>query len=216
MKIIHVETFDQEAIKGFEIVHFGTEFCDLKMPTTDELTSAMTICEGMGKELVLVTPYLGCRGINQARELAKIAEKNELAIVINDLGMLNILEEYPKVKKILGRVMLRQLFIPAHTIFKDYNISAIATDNPDLKEEISTMRYYPYRYVSTTRYCPIYCKEGNGCKKECLKYSFNLSYEKGSQTFCMNGNTVFVKINHVPAGEIINNGSLISNTHNSP
>jgi hypothetical protein len=70
-----------------------------------------------GKEFTYVTPRLSNNGIEKIRkQLTFLNEKGEMSIVINDLGMLNILRYYPNLHPHMGRQLIR---VPARSPLTD-------------------------------------------------------------------------------------------------
>lgn len=89
-------------------IRFGSEFCEHLLPEQDRLEEAYNMVHGAGKEFTYVTPRLSNAGIEKIREhLAFLNEKENVSLVFNDLGTLNILRHYGKLRPRLGRLLIR-------------------------------------------------------------------------------------------------------------
>ncbi|MDQ1280288.1 MAG: hypothetical protein QG670_1551 [Thermoproteota archaeon] len=92
-------------------IRFGPEFCELKTPSLSQLKEAYSLVTSKGKEFVYVTPFFSDSGLKKIREhLTFLNEIGRNDIVVNDLGTLNLLKNYPSLKPHLGRQLV---FIPA-------------------------------------------------------------------------------------------------------
>ncbi|UCH02057.1 MAG: hypothetical protein JSV20_09665, partial [Candidatus Bathyarchaeota archaeon] len=92
-------------------VRFGPEFCEVKIPTQNMLTKAYQLALKGEKEFIYVTPRLSNRGIEKIRkQLVLLNDLGNVRIVVNDLGILNFLDQYPNVQPHLGRQLS---FVPA-------------------------------------------------------------------------------------------------------
>ncbi|UCH02340.1 MAG: hypothetical protein JSV20_00650, partial [Candidatus Bathyarchaeota archaeon] len=85
-------------------VRFGPEFCEVKIPTQNMLKKANELAIKEKKEFIYVTPRLSNRGIEKIqKQLALLNDLGNVRIVVNDLGILNFLDQYPHVQPHLGR-----------------------------------------------------------------------------------------------------------------
>jgi len=92
-------------------VRFGSEFCEWKIPSISELKEAYTLIKSEGKEFTYVTPRVSDSGIKKLlRQLDFLDRKGETEVVINDLGMLNLIGRYSNLNPHLGRQLVH---IPA-------------------------------------------------------------------------------------------------------
>jgi hypothetical protein len=98
-------------------VRFGTEFCELKIPNLNILMKAYDLVRGKEKKFIYVTPRLSNIGIDQIKkQFSELNDKEEMDIIINDFGTLNIIENYPNLHPRLGRLLIR---IPARSPWTD-------------------------------------------------------------------------------------------------
>jgi hypothetical protein len=94
-------------------VRLGSEFCEILLPTGDELEEAVELAQRAGKEFAYVTPRLSNAGIEGVEEqLALLNDGGETHVVFNDLGVLNLLGAYPNLHPHLGRHLL---LVPARS-----------------------------------------------------------------------------------------------------
>ncbi|MCK5449256.1 hypothetical protein KAI32_00145 [Candidatus Pacearchaeota archaeon] len=166
----------------YNLIYFGNEFCERKIPTFSETKEIFEFCIKKNKTFVLLTPLLTNLGINNLKHLIKdISEINKkFEVTINDLGLLEILEAFPEVKINYGRVLIRMkkgpeimtgclkespdnfkdnsLSNPELLDFlKDLNIKRFETDVPpqgiDLPENSNITLYLGNSVISVTRRC---------------------------------------------------------------
>jgi hypothetical protein len=104
----------KEGIKSdCNAVRYGSEFCELNMPNLKLLKKAHELVMKEDKDFLYVTPLFSDSGIEKVRDhliFLNDTITSEMEIVINDLGMMNLLESYPNLKPHLGRQII---FIPA-------------------------------------------------------------------------------------------------------
>jgi collagenase-like PrtC family protease len=102
----------KEAVKSdCDIVRFGSEFCEWKIPSLNTLEKAYNLTNDWGKEFVYITPRVSNNNLEKIRDhLNFFNEEKKNKVVVNDLGTLNILKVYPKINPHLGRQLV---YIPA-------------------------------------------------------------------------------------------------------
>lgn len=88
-------------------LRFGPEFCEWKIPSLSELEKAYELASEGGKDFTYVTPRVSEGSLKKIREnLDFLNGKGKIEIVINDLGVLNILGSYPELRPHLGRELV--------------------------------------------------------------------------------------------------------------
>lgn len=113
---LSVQTNDLNQLKEViesdcEKVRFGSEFCEWKIPDLNAVKKAYNLVIGAEKEFAYVTPLVTNTSLKRIRRHLVFLEKVKgIDVIINDLGVLNILEKYPNIKPCLGRQLV---FIPA-------------------------------------------------------------------------------------------------------
>lgn len=172
-------------IDAYDRLYFGSEFCQLHLPTAEEIIKILSIAQQGNKNLTFLTPVCNDLGV---KKIAYILEKygkylyaHDFEVVINDWGILDLLDKYPEVKKVVGRSLLNYKKDPRigkftsvpvelkyneslskyvrNFLFK-YGCRRIEFDNLDyLLESVSPSKdiafsvYIPYVCVTTTRLC---------------------------------------------------------------
>ncbi len=121
MKIaVHTDDFKliKKAVnRDCDCIRFGSEFCEYLLPGQDMLKEAYDVVHRKGKEFTYVTPRLSNTGVEKIRkQLAFLNEKEDVGIVFNDLGTLNILRHYNNLRPRLGRLLIR---VPARSPFAE-------------------------------------------------------------------------------------------------
>ncbi len=98
----------EEAVRSnCDKVRFGSEFCEWKIPSLESLEKAYTRIVDRGKDFVYVTPRVSDSGIKKIRKhLDFLNRKRKIDVIINDLGTLNILQDYSELKPFLGRQLV--------------------------------------------------------------------------------------------------------------
>ena len=98
----------REAIgSSCEKVRFGSEFCEWKIPSLTELEKAYSLIKDQGKDFTYVTPRVSNSSIKKlVKQLDFLDGEGKIDVVINDLGVLNILGRYPNLNPYLGRQLV--------------------------------------------------------------------------------------------------------------
>ncbi|UCH36883.1 MAG: hypothetical protein JSV76_04110 [Candidatus Bathyarchaeota archaeon] len=115
MKItVQVETIHElkEALNSqCEGIRFGAEFCEWKIPRLNQLHEAYDLTQHAEKQFTYITPRVSSQSLERLGEhLQALNNTQDTTVVINDLGVLNILSKYPNLTPQLGRQLI---FIPA-------------------------------------------------------------------------------------------------------
>lgn len=108
LRDIYKPVFSVLSTEKIEYLYFGASFCELKIPTPDELKNCLRFCESRDLKPVLVTPPVTDWGIAKIRKLLQcISEMGaDCELVINDPGILMLAQEMHFSGKLwLGRMM---------------------------------------------------------------------------------------------------------------
>jgi len=98
-------------------VRFGPEFCDVKLPSLETLEEAYTLASEGGKEFAYVTPRVSNTGLEKIRaHLNFLSKKGKFDVIVNDFGVLNLLQQVPNLSPHLGRHLV---YIPARCPWKE-------------------------------------------------------------------------------------------------
>lgn len=96
-----------------DVIRFGSEFCEFKLPDLAGLERAYETVSRSGKEFCYVTPRLSNSGINRVRKHFEfLNRKDDVRIVVNDLGAVNVIRQYENLRGHLGRQLYR---VPARS-----------------------------------------------------------------------------------------------------
>lgn len=164
-------------------------------------------------------------------------DKN-IEVVVNSYGILNIVNRFG-LTPVFGRLLVKQKKGPrilnlakslppsALKRFKQTNITSIvekflkqnkvirieldnALQGIDINlKELKASLYYPYVYVTTSRFCMSNsCEKSEKrellgifpCKKECQKYTFELRNKHMPKNLILKGNTQFFRNDALPEG----------------
>lgn len=99
-------------------IYFGNEFCEHRIPTSEELEAARAATAEAGFRLTLLTPPCGEAALQQVESLLGLMETSAPGseVVANDWGVLRVLRtRYPSLVPVLGRLMTRFLRDPRIT-----------------------------------------------------------------------------------------------------
>ena len=141
---LSVQTDSYESLKEAvdstcKSIRFGSEFCEYKMPNLETLQKASDLVHSRRKELTYVTPRLSNKGLELVKKsLGLLNEGEKLNVVVNDLGTLNIIEQYQNLKPHLGRQLTR---IPARSPWMDTYV---------LEDGFLARRWYDKVFSSTS------------------------------------------------------------------
>ncbi len=234
----------KEISGDYDRLYFGAEFCELNIPSIEDVKMAQDFAREHSMSFSLITPYVTDHGIGKVRELlGLIDDKENIEIIINDFGILHMLsEEDRSFDLVLGRLLVKQkrgfgissesksypkdlekhfrsLNVDVQIIaeyLKQAGIQRVELDNLlqgiDVKLRdvgLSGSLYYPYGYVTTTRFCP-WSYSGsswqnlkNECQKSCRLDTLVFDGDIIAQAIYMRGNTQFYKKDDLPEDAII-------------
>jgi hypothetical protein len=109
------ELLKEAAASDCDSIRFGSEFCELKIPTSKTLENAYELVRGEGRDFTYVTPRLSNEGIERLRsQLPILDEWEDVRVVVNDMGALNVLKSHGELH--LGRQLV---FVPARCPWSD-------------------------------------------------------------------------------------------------
>ncbi|OAT83607.1 hypothetical protein [Desulfotomaculum copahuensis] len=91
-------------------LYFGQEFCARLMPDAQEVKQARSIAQERGLGFTLVTPYVNDEQLGAVKELLDLLADDE--VVVNDYGVLALLQDYPRLKPVAGRMLEKMIRDP--------------------------------------------------------------------------------------------------------
>jgi hypothetical protein len=191
------------ALKGFDRVYVGSEFCQNRLPTAAAFLKLEKIFRG---PVTLTTPLLTDGGLDQAmalvKKLAAVKRRKPLEIVVNDWGLLRLIKKNKLVRPVLGRLLMWEIgemdkpFLNAFC--REYRVAGVETDNGEILEKLKGVSgpvhfHYPFRFKSVTRYCS-YIRDFNSspCALECGPAFVRLSSKAIPEPIYMQGNAYFI------------------------
>jgi hypothetical protein len=189
------------ALKGYDRVYIGSEFCQNRLPSADAFFGLAKIFKG---PLTLVTPLLSDSGLDGAVALIKAvapAKGKPLEVVVNDWGLLRLMEKNRRARPVLGRLLMWEIagmdkkFLNAFC--RRYRAAGVETDNAEvlasLKGYTGPVHYhYPFRFKSVTRFCS-FIRDFNSapCSMDCGSAFVKLSHKAIPEPIYMQGNAYF-------------------------
>jgi len=191
------------ALKGFDRVYIGSEFCQNRLPTAAAFLKLEKMFRG---PVTLATPLLTDGGLDQAMTLVKaltaVKRKKPLEIVVNDWGLLRLIKKNKLARPVLGRLLMWEIgemdkpFLNAFC--REYRVAGVETDSAEILEKLKGVSgpvhfHYPFRFKSVTRYCS-YIRDFNSaaCGLECGPAFVRLSSKAIPEPIYMQGNAYFI------------------------
>jgi hypothetical protein len=108
----HIENdnIDMALNSNCDKIRFGAEFCEWKIPTMDVLKENYIKTVKEGKEFCYITPHTSNNGIEKIKKHMKFLNENgDVKVIVNDLGVLNIVEQLPNLRLHMGRQLITNL-----------------------------------------------------------------------------------------------------------
>lgn len=123
-------------------VRFGSEFCEYKIPSLEDVERAYEIVHTTGKGFAYVTPRISNTALKQIQpHLIHLNNLGDMDVVVNDFGVLHLLKEYPHLHPHLGRQLVR---VPSRSPYVDAYIRGGGWSGGWLKKVFaSTSLNYP-------------------------------------------------------------------------
>ena len=107
-------------------VRFGSEFCAWKLPSLKSLENAYKQTIETGKKFIYITPRVPENSLKNIKEQLNFLNKNGATdVVINDWGVLNILEKHPNLRIQIGRQLV---YMPARCPWSQEELSVAFSD----------------------------------------------------------------------------------------
>lgn len=193
---------DASALKGFDRVYVGSEFCQNRLPSAAAFKGLAKLFKG---PVTLVTPLLSDSGLDSAVKLVKAvapASGKPLEVVVNDWGLLRVLKKNARVRPVLGRLLMWEIgemdkdFLNAFC--REYRAAGVETDNAEVLAKLEGYAgpvhyHYPFRFKSVTRFCS-YIRDFNSspCAMQCGSKFVKLSSPAIPEPIYLQGNAYFI------------------------
>lgn len=101
--------------REYSRVYFGTEFCQRRIPSEQDMDEAVEAAAASGAGFTLVTPYVTDAGLEKVELLCRrlSASKERCEVVVNDWGVLRMVHSrFPNIIPVLGRLLVKQKRCP--------------------------------------------------------------------------------------------------------
>ena len=103
--------------KEFSRLYFGTETCERKIPSLQELEKAKKFCEQNRLTLSLATPFATDSGIKKLEPLLEQLSKED-ELIVNDFGVLQLASDC-EAEPVCGRLLNKQFRDPRIAFFEN-------------------------------------------------------------------------------------------------
>lgn len=98
-----------ESLARFDRLYFGCEFCDRNLPSVNQTKEAAALCRKEGKGFTLVTPLCTDAGIARVKKILRALDAfPRIEVVVNDFGVLRLLQSFPGLTPVAGRLLMKQ------------------------------------------------------------------------------------------------------------
>lgn len=211
---------------GADRVYLGHEFCERLLPGKEELIRDLELLAGAGLEATLSTPFLSEKGTERLAELLAGIDRigaPRLEVVFNDWGALELLGEFPRFPRILGRLLSSQYAYCGEfpgvilELLGKARVGAVELNSPAhlraVREQlgaagIKTHLHAPFSCLTVSRFCSSVLRSGKyfrdaiaGCSSECLTAAGTAAYKNEGEGICA--------VRAAAAGNTLENGVLV-------
>lgn len=202
----------------FTRLYAGEEFCAQLILTPAELRAFADLAAAVGAPVTLLTPPVTDGELGELRPLlAILATLPNPEVVANDWGVLRLVaREHPHVRRVLGRVLRRQLKDPRAAertataempaayvdLLKRLDVALISADRlPDGPTALPLALHVPFEFVTSGRICAVsglpYVEEPRKflsdfhCPRPCRDFSLRLHDPSVRTPLWQKGNTLY-------------------------
>jgi hypothetical protein len=138
-----------------ERIYFGVETCEHLLPSKEELQEAYAFCKEKEYGFTFVTPYGGPQLMKNIRPLFDfLAEKDNVEVVVNDYGTLQILiSEYKMLTPVIGRLLNKMKRDPRFST-SGYDIASANIKNKSKveKNQVGALQNNSYENASLQKF----------------------------------------------------------------
>jgi len=111
-EVLELESFINEfnETEKIERIYWGSELCAKLLPSLKELKQIYSILSRKKYKLTFVTPAaISDLDILRIKQLLKYlnSKKDKIEVVVNDLGLLELIQEYDNLVPLFGRLLIR-------------------------------------------------------------------------------------------------------------
>jgi len=197
------------SLKGFGLLYLGDEFCQNLLPSRADFFAAAEKFKG---RVVLVTPLLTDEVFDEMEQIITSfsSSRNRLEVVVNDLGLLHAVKRRyaGRVDVALGRLFTHRVKVMppgfAARFLKEHGVKRAELDDPSLLPRLQGLGlkfsfHSPFRYLSTTRFCPWERHWPASCALSCLGKTQKLEHSRLPRPLLLKGQAYGLKTCGVPA-----------------
>jgi hypothetical protein len=186
----------------YDALMLGSEFCARQLPSPAEAAALRRAYSG---PLLLATPVLTQPGLEAALALVRACVRpGRLEVAANDLGLLEVLRARfaGKVKISCGRLLSHRVKIMPQAYGRDflarYGISSFEIDDETVVGRLKVYGlpfswHYPFRYATTTRFCPWESHWASDCAHSCRGRLEPLRSPRLAKTLWLRGGAYFIR-----------------------
>jgi len=107
VQVEDIEGLDRVSQVECHRIRFGSEFCEWKTPNLDELRKAHTTVMDSGRSFTYITSRVSNLSLNKIDEqLAFLDGEGNSDVVVNDLGVLDLVAKHSNLRSCLGRQLV--------------------------------------------------------------------------------------------------------------
>lgn len=115
LMLIENELLEKYNLQAPQRIYFGSEFCQYRIPTLEDVQKAYEIVTGYGYEFSFVTSYVPESGMQQLLTIFSWLNQQEtgVEVVVNDWGICySIAKNYPNLIIVVGRLLNKMIRDP--------------------------------------------------------------------------------------------------------
>lgn len=212
INLTHLDNIDKIDISKFDRIYYGAEFCERLIPSSKSFKIVFKKIRRLNKNISLLTPPVTEAGLKKLKLIFPLLEDTD-EIIVNDYGVLNMINKEFKNKIHIGRIIGRTLLRNLNTfdnidLVKEYmtllgtNISGIEVDFFNANDVTQKNRWITnfslYRgpfFWSVTRRCAFnknskWLDKFCDCNYECLKTKAIIRNTATNNKFYLDGNKI--------------------------
>ena len=101
---------DLNKLKNIDVLYFGNEFCQNKIPNLKQLEYCYGFCLNNKIKFVFVLPYITNAKINSVNKILNFlnSKKERIEVVFNDWGTFTLISNHKNLQPVLGRLLNKQ------------------------------------------------------------------------------------------------------------
>lgn len=176
--------YPAEVYGAYHYIYCGDEFCELRLPSVEEVRNIHETYVGRDQMMVLVLPYVTNKGVKRCEQVLQYMRDyvDMYEVVINDWGLLPVVyHEAERGRVIAGRLLVSRYYSQVHMdrhrnegmfpatfieFLRECKIDRLefnalrhvqVVHDQLMHEGIKAHLYVPFSYTTTSRYCSSAC-----------------------------------------------------------